>query len=138
MTIPLVIAGKNPSAHLEELAHVNKNTCLVANPSDKEMQDLIKKAQINILPSFNNTGVKLKLLNALYNGRYCLVNGAAAEGAAIDNLCQIAESPQDFRQLVTALYDQPFEEEDGLERERILHATYNNYKNAAQLIQWIY
>lgn len=138
MTIPLVIAGKNPSAHLEELAHVNKNTCLVANPSDKEMQDLIQKAQINILPSFNNTGVKLKLLNALYNGRYCLVNGAAAEGAAIDNLCQIAESPQDFRELVTALYDQPFEEEDGLERERILHATYNNDKNAAQLIQWIY
>jgi glycosyltransferase involved in cell wall biosynthesis len=62
--IPFVIAGKNPSTKLTELAHQQDHTCLVANPSDKELQDLISKAQINILPSLNNTGVKLKLLNA--------------------------------------------------------------------------
>ena len=50
------------------------HTCLVANPSEMEMQDMIAKAQINILPSFNNTGIQIKLLNALFNGRHCLVN----------------------------------------------------------------
>lgn len=138
LSIPLVVAGKNPSPQLEALAHVNKNTCLVANPTDKEMQDLIKKAQINILPSFNNTGVKVKLLNALFNGRYCLVNEAATKGAAIDNLCHIAETPQEFREAITALYDQPFSEDQAKHRAEILLTTYNNAKNAAQLIEWIY
>lgn len=138
ISIPLVIAGKNPSEHLEQLAHVNKNTCLVSNPSDKEMQDLIKKAQINILPSFNNTGVKLKLLNALYNGRYCLVNEAAAEGAAIDELCYVAHSVEDFKKSALALYDRPFKEEDAKHRQHILDASYDNEKNARQLIEWIY
>ncbi len=138
LSIPLVIAGKNPSSYLEDLAHVNKNTCLVANPSDKEMQDLIKKAQINILPSFNNTGVKLKLLNALYNGRYCLANNAAVQGAAIDGLCELAQTADEFRQRAVELYEQPFAEEESLVREQILHVNYNNHQNAAQMIKWIY
>ena len=138
INVPLVIAGKNPSEELEKLAHVNNNTCLVSNPSDKEMQDLIKKAQVNILPSFNNTGVKLKLLNALYNGRYCLVNEAAAEGAAIDDLCYIANSADDFKKAAKALYEKPFSDEDAQERQQVLDASYNNDKNASLLIKWIY
>lgn len=138
ISVPLVIAGKKPSAQLEELAHVNKNTCLVANPSEKEMQDLIKKAQINILPSFNNTGVKLKLLNALYNGRYCLANHAAVEGAAMDHLCELAETAEEFKEAVLALYEQPFAIEEAHEREHVLQATYNNCENAARIINWLY
>lgn len=138
LNIPLVIAGKNPSQNLRQLAHVQKNTCLVANPSDQEMQDLIKKAQINILPSFNNTGVKVKILNALFNGRYCLTNAAAIEGAQLAKLCRLAETPQEFREAITALYEQPFSKEEADARSGTLLATYNNTKNAAQLIQWIF
>ncbi|RZJ75754.1 MAG: glycosyltransferase [Flavobacterium sp.] len=138
LSIPLVIAGKNPSPHLKQLAHVHKNTCLVANPSQQEMQDLIKKAQINILPSFNNTGVKVKILNALFNGRYCLTNAAAIEGARLDKLCELAETPQEFREAIAALYEQPFSKEEAEVRASTLLATYNNTKNAAQLIQWIF
>jgi glycosyltransferase involved in cell wall biosynthesis len=136
--IPLVIAGKNPSPHLEKLAHVNKNTCLVSNLADKEMQDLIKKAQVNILPSLNNTGVKLKLLNALYNGRYCLVNDAASKGVAIDNLCHIANDAASFKKMAIELYSKPYENETSEERQEVLNASYNNDKNAQQLIAWIY
>ena len=70
LEIPFVIAGKDPSQKLSFMAHEHPHTCLVANPGDKELQDMIAKAQINILPSLNNTGVKLKLLNALFNGRH--------------------------------------------------------------------
>ncbi len=136
--IPLVIAGKNPSEHLEALVHAHPNTCLVSNPSEKEIQDLIKKAQVNILPSFNNTGVKLKLLNALYNGRFCLVNPAAIEGAAIDNLCYLATTEEDFKQQAIDLYGQFFDEEATVHRQQVLNASYNNEKNALQIINWIY
>jgi hypothetical protein len=58
---------------------------------------MIAKAQINILPSFNNTGVKLKLLNALYNGRHCLVNKAGGVAGRLDKACTIAEDADDFK-----------------------------------------
>lgn len=138
ISIPFVIAGKNPSERLEKMVHENKHCCLVSNPSDKEMQDLIKKSQVNILPSFNNTGVKLKVLNALFNGKYCLVNQAAADGAGIDGLCHIANTAEEFKKAVTELYAQPFNEEDALNRQQVLDATYNDEKNARQLIEWIY
>ena len=72
--IPFVIAGKNPSKRLKALAHKNENICLVANPSLKEMDELIKKAHIHILPSFNKTGIKIKLLHALFIGRFVVTN----------------------------------------------------------------
>ncbi len=88
LEIPFVIAGKDPSQKLSFMAHEHPHTCLVANPGDKELQDMIAKAQVNILPSFNNTGVKLKLLNSLFNGRHCLVNRAGVEGSGLQNICQ--------------------------------------------------
>ena len=73
LKIPLIIAGKNPSEKIKIAVKNYQHVSIVENPSDENMQLLITNAQINILPSFNNTGVKLKLLNALYNGRHCLV-----------------------------------------------------------------
>lgn len=138
LQIPLVIAGKNPSLPLQTLAQSNAHTCMIINPDDNEMQDLIKKAQINILPSFNRTGVKLKLLNALYNGRHCLVNEAAIQGAAINRLCSIANTADEFKQQVEKLFHQNFTEEDLQKRQPVLEQIYNNEKNARQLIAWIY
>ena len=133
--IPFVIAGKNPSQKLEFLAHQSPNTCLVANPSDSELHDMIVKAQINILPSFNNTGVKLKLLNALYNGRHCLVNIAGVIGSGLDELCTIAEDANDFKTAVKYLYAMPYTIRENDKRQQLLQQLYNNQKNADKLIE---
>ncbi len=136
--IPLVIAGKNPSATLERLAHKQNNTCLVANPSEKEMQDLISKAQINVLPSFNNTGIKLKLLNALFNGRHCLVNDKGAEGAGVEAACHVANDATTFRNTIKALYEQPFDIKEIQERNALLQGLYNDEANAKKLVEIIW
>lgn len=138
LEIPFVIAGKDPSQKLEFLAHQHKHTCLVANPSDKEMQDLIAKAQINILPSFNNTGVKLKLLNALYNGRHCIVNEAGVEGSGLEAACHIAGDAATFKSMIHSLYHLSFTEAEAIKRQDLLQSLYNNEANARQLIAWIY
>ena len=138
LEIPFVIAGRNPSLPLQTLAHSHSHTCMAVNPTDAEMQDLIKKAQVNILPSFNKTGVKLKLLNALYNGRHCLVNEAGAEGTGLESLCFIAGSAADFKNKVTQLFQLNFDEQELHERQHVLLAMYDNEKNAKQLIAWIY
>jgi glycosyltransferase involved in cell wall biosynthesis len=127
--LPFVIAGKNPSEKLKFLAHQNEHTCLVANPSEKEMHDMIAKAQINILPSFNNTGVKLKLLNALYNGRHCIVNQAGVAGSGLEPLCHIANTALEMVAVLQKLYNKPYPLSDNDDRQVVLDKLYNNEKN---------
>lgn len=136
LEIPFVIAGKNPSQRLEFLAHEHKHTCLVANPTDSELQDMIAKAQINILPSFNNTGVKLKLLNALYNGRHCIVNKAGVEGSGLESLCTITNEITATKNAIIELYDTAFVENK--KRQTLLNQLYNNDLNAKKIIDYFW
>ncbi|MBL7759536.1 MAG: glycosyltransferase [Sediminibacterium sp.] len=138
LEIPLVLAGKNPSKRLIEKAHANNYTCLVPNPSEKEMQDMIAKAHIHVLPSYTHTGMKVKLLNALYNGRHCVVNHATIDGTGLESLCYTAETAADFAEQITALYHQPFTKEAVQLRQKLLLQKFNNEKNALELIRLIW
>jgi glycosyltransferase involved in cell wall biosynthesis len=138
LPVPLVITGKNPSARLSRLIALSPHACLIADPSQDEMQDLIAKAQINILPSFNCTGVKLKLLNALYNGRHCVVNEQAVQCTGLEDACHTGPDADSLRQLVTKLYKQPFGAEEIENRKKLLGGKFNTRENVKQLIQWIW
>jgi glycosyltransferase involved in cell wall biosynthesis len=138
INIPLVVTGRNPSPALERLAHRKKNTCLVANPSDAELRDLISRAQVNVLPSFNNTGVKLKLINALCNGRHCLVNEAGVAGSALESACHTTETAEGFCSVILQLYHLPYAEEEIQLRQGLLYHQYNNTMNAKKLMTWIW
>ncbi|MBC7829168.1 MAG: glycosyltransferase [Chitinophagaceae bacterium] len=133
-----VIAGKNPSVSLEKRVSQQANTCLVINPTESEMQDLIEKAQINVLPSFNKTGIKLKVMNALFNGRHCVVNEAATLGTSLTGACHTGSNAEALKSIITQLYHLPFGEEDMKLRKFLLEGNYDNSKNAQQLIQWIW
>lgn len=134
LDVPFVIAGKNPSEKLVYMAEQHKQTCLVANPEDNEMQDMISKAQVNILPSFNSTGVKLKLLNALFNGRHCLVNKAGVAGSGLEAICQVAEDADEFKTAISYLYHIPYNNNENEKREKVLGKLYNNQHNLQQII----
>jgi hypothetical protein len=138
ISIPFVIAGKNPSAALTEAVIRNKNICLEANPSEHNMHDLIQNAQINVLPAQNSAGIKIKLLNAVFNGRHCLVNATAVSGTGLEEVCAIAVTPSEFIKAIEMLYKLSFIEDDILERQQILNDRYNNRKNAKALIHLIY
>lgn len=138
LSIPFVIAGKNPSKKLTQLAHRYQHTCLVANPSEKDLQDMIAKAHVHVIPSLNNTGIKLKLLNALFNGRHCLVNKAAVEGSGLEIFCHIADDALSFQQKIEALYLLPFTEQEVLQRQDLLQTIYNNESNARELMTFLW
>ncbi len=138
MEIPFVIAGKNPSKFLTNYEHRNDNYCVVANPSEKEMDDLIKKAQLHVLPSFNNTGIKIKILNALYKGRFVITNKAAVEGTGLEALCEIAEEPEAFKKKISESFQAAFTAADIEKRKEILAGKFNNQANGRQLMTWIW
>ena len=136
--LPLVIAGKNPSKKLEKLAHAEKYSCLVANPSEKEMQDMITKAHINIFPAIHSTGIPIKILNALFNGKYCIVNKTTATMTELSELCSLAGTSEEYIEIITALYQEPFTLLQTDKRKKLLHTVFNNTRNAKQQVNWIW
>jgi hypothetical protein len=110
--MPLVIAGKNASEQLQVLIRKNPGCRLINNPGNEELNELVHKAHINLLPSFNSTGIKLKLLHALFEGRHCLANNAMIDGTRLESTCHVAANAKDFILEITKLRDQPFKEED--------------------------
>ena len=102
------------------------------------MCDLISKAQINILPSMNATGIKLKLLNVLFNGRHAIVNDATVKGTGFGPACHVAGNASGFKSIVTQLYHRPYTEDETVLRNSLLQNVFDNKKNAERLIQWIW
>jgi len=139
LKIPLIIAGNHPSKELREAVKNKKNIELRSNISTDEIYQLIKNAQINILPTFQATGIKLKLLAALYTGRHCIVNSAMVKDTGLESLCVIKESPADIKNLIKEYFTKPFTQEEIDSRENLLvHNDYSNRKNIKELIRLLF
>ncbi len=138
LEIPCVIAGLNPSEKLQKLALEYPNITLTANPDDAEMIDLLRQAQINILVTNQPTGLKLKLLNALYNGRFCLVNSDMLKGTALQPLCSVKDEPEEIIAEIKRLMDEDFTDDDIEERDAMMKELYRNEENAKILINTIF
>jgi len=135
--IPLVIAGRKPSVELREAVSKFNHISLKANINTAEIDELIKNAQINILPTFQATGIKLKLLAALFNGRHCIVNTPMVENTGMEQLCSVCDGAEAMEGEVIRLFDLPFEEKSTKERSDVLLELFSNEKNCQKLVQLI-
>jgi len=136
--IPLKIAGLNPSEELRSLISKFKNIELIANPPQAEMEALIRNAQINVLVTFQATGLKLKLLNTLYNGRWMLVNREMLAGTGIESLCEIAAGAGEMKQKIISLFNTEFNHNQLISRSELLQKNFSDETNAMKLIVEIF
>ncbi|NLA48108.1 MAG: glycosyltransferase, partial [Bacteroidales bacterium] len=130
---PCIIAGKNPPSDLESEIRNHENIKLVRDPGRDKMNDLIKNAQINIIPAMASNGLKLKLLISLFCGRHCLANSTAVNASGLYSLCHIADSTEDMIGKINILFYQPFTPEMIERREKVLFMKYDNMINAGKL-----
>ena len=135
LDIPFVVAGKNPPDRLVELAHKYQHTCIVANPGETELNDLMQKAQVHVLPAMMQSGIKLKLLNALFKGRHIIANSEMIEGTGVEQACQLANNPTEMKYQIFRLFHKEFTDDDVQIREGLLQNNFNNRKNAEQLMR---
>ena len=135
--VPFKIAGLNPTKQLRNLLTGLKNVELISNPTNEELQVLIEDAHINISITAQATGLKLKLLNTLYNGRFCLVNDKMLSGTDLDKLCIIANDYGSMKRKISTLFMQEFTQEDIEKRKLVLTSLYNNGNNTRKLIDLI-
>lgn len=136
---PLVIAGKmasNDAILLNENKKpiTNSNLHITANPDYETLQKLFHSAQIHVLPAFQTTGIKLKLINSLYNGRHCLANEAMVNGTGLEALCHIANTPEEFRQKIKDLSALPFDVGLATQRQLFLKQNFDDISNAQKII----
>ncbi|MBC7776202.1 MAG: glycosyltransferase [Phycisphaerae bacterium] len=135
--IPFVIAGMDPSDRLRELVSQHDHVRLIENPDEAEMNSLLTKAQINLLVSSQSSGVKLKLINALFRGRFCIVNDHMVRGTGLAKLCYVRNSAAAMRQTIEALINVPFEQGKIAERRAILEVEFSNAENAKKLMSLV-
>lgn len=134
LNFPFVIAGHHPSLELRKAIANNPKISLVADPADSEMNELIADAHVHVLPSFQSTGIKLKLIAALYAGRHLLVNDKMLEGSTIPtNIVTCANEAETFIEAINVLEKKEFEASDIKLRVDVLETYFSNNRNALLL-----
>ncbi len=133
-THKLTIAGLNPQDSLIQLAKQYSNIEIIANPSDEKLSHLLKNAHINCLYTHQESGLKLKLLNSLFAGRFCLVNDKMLYGTNLKNCCEIANTSAEFTEKINSLFAKEFSQEEIKKREENL-INFNITANAKQIIE---
>lgn len=131
--IPLIVAGKAPPPVLQELADKAPNVTLVANPDHHGMNELMQQAHVILLPTNQATGIKLKLIESLYRGRFCVANTAMIAGTKLEQLVTVEK--KDFYGAAARLMDRAFTAERIEERRRVLGRHYDNITNAKALLR---
>lgn len=135
LSIPCVIAGLNPSQPLRDRINEVSSVKLHANVTEEEMRDLIRNAHINVLVTHQPTGLKLKLLNALYQGRHCVVNGDMVSGTDLGALCTVAEDGPSMIAAIGQLWGNTFTEKEVQKRQQFLSTLYDNRANAMRMLE---
>ena len=134
---PVIIAGKNPGERLIQQISQLPNIQLISNPEIEQMEMLIQDSHICLIPTFQDTGLKLKLLASLFSGRFCIANTPMIHKTGLEHLCQLADSPKEMIRLIHELFDQDFTSGEIEKRRIILEDAFSNRHNALKVIRLI-
>ena len=103
--VQFVIAGRAP-----HLGDVPPNVQVVPNPTDSELDMLLCTARIHLMLTFQPTGIKLKLLNALIKGQgHIIANHDMLYGHSLGQFCVSADKTSEIVRSIQQLIDQPIE-----------------------------
>ena len=138
LKLPFIIAGKNPTDALKKEVKKHSHIELIENPSFERISDLLANAQINFLTTFQNTGIKIKLLNSLYRGRFCLVNSKMVNNTGLESLCIVEDNPTVTKRLIEDLMGMEFDEQEINKRKVLLDSHFSNRSNAEKIVSSIW
>lgn len=137
INFPFIIAGKDPSALLLQKAGLNAKVRIIGNPTQQEMESLIENAHISLIPTFQDTGIKLKLLASLFSGRFCIANSPMIENTGLEYLCERADTANEMIEAVNRLLKMDFTDDEIEKRKVVLENSFSNNENARKITEFI-
>lgn len=131
--IKFVIAGKEPNQELINRVKSIENVQLIKNPDHESMLEIIRSAQVILLPTNQSTGIKLKLIESLFNGKHCVANDAMINNTRLESLVSVENV--DYYSAAEKLMGTELSKADLEHRTTVLNMNYNNVENAKRLLQ---
>ncbi len=135
--IKFVIAGKDPVNQLVRKCNNIPNVDMVMNPSKGEMEKLISGAQVILLITNQDTGVKLKLINSLFRGRFIIANSKMMTGTGVESLVEIITFNDDLVEKINELSNKSFSELELIRRQKLIPLNFFNQNKVESLMQII-
>jgi hypothetical protein len=133
--VRLVVAGRKPGPEVHEAAAAHPNVELVPDPSREQMDDLVRHAHVIILPTFQATGIKLKLIDSLHKGRFVIANGEMISGTGLEPLCVLGDRAGDMRDRIGELMEQDFPVSEIERRRHLLEEKFSNRRGAQVIVE---
>ncbi len=131
-SIPLIVAGKDPAPAMVAAAARYENIQLIANPTAEKMQELIRAAHAILLLTNQATGIKLKLIESLFQGRFCLANAPMVDGTKLEHLVELVTMDGLYAS-VEQVMRRTFTKAEKEQRSTMLNNHYHNETNATLL-----
>jgi len=131
---PVVIAGKSPSELLKQEIQIHPNVILVENPDEKEMVRLQHEAHIHICYTFQASGLKLKLLNSLFKGRFVVANPLMTDSSGLGELTFTCKNDTELVSTIKELTLCSFGKDEVEKREVVLRK-YRNGENVKVILE---
>ena len=135
LDVRLVIAGSNASADLRRDVARVPNVELRENIGTEEIHRLVREAQVNVLPTFQATGIKLKLLLCLFTGRHVVCNPPMVEGTGLEELCRVQSDAPRMRLAIQACMGKPANGATLEKRLAVLEERFDNRRNAEAILR---
>ncbi len=138
MDYPLIIAGKNPTEKLLLAANASERIEVIANPDENKMNELMKNAQIHLIPNRQPTGVKIKWLNGLFTARFLIVHPEIYPENVVSSGVYSIEQSSEMIQKIEAIRDLNCTDLMINKRETFLSNKYDNNSNAASILNLLF
>jgi hypothetical protein len=137
LKMPFVIAGKKPSERVSRLSHFYQHACLVIDPTPGVLNDLIRKAQIIMITSFESSS-SYNVVESLFAGRHCVINDSGIKNDELCDLCHIAKDSGQFKSLIRELFQRPLHKEEIEKRKEVLLPMFSNERSVKQLSEYLW
>lgn len=116
----LVIASSFEDSSVISNIKSSENAVFENISEEGKLDTLLEKAHVNVLLTHQKTGIKLKLLYSLYQGKFIIVNDKMIEDTGLESLCEEANTPEEILAKTTQLFKQDFTSKILEERTSIL------------------
>lgn len=137
--LAVYVAGLNPPEFL--ISEIKKYSFieLIVSPTEEKMTELIENAQLHVLYTAQPTGLKLKLLNVLFKGRFVICNSHMLSGTGLqaNQGLLIANSPEEFISSITSCFQKEFTGAFLQDRKNLVKH-FDNFSNAKKLINEVF
>lgn len=131
----LIIASSFINNSIGKKINTYKNISfeLLCPENEAQLSKLFHNAHINVLPTFQKTGIKLKLIHALFESRFCIVNNEMIEDTGLESLCEEANTIEEFRKKINYCVSLKYTNQE-IERKNKALIDFNTLENAKKVI----